>query len=186
MSSLLVALSLTLLQDLLAEYADCASLIQQQLDTGNLEDARKLAHKLRGIANNLSAYQVGESAEAIEEHIKAQRAVTAEDVCALHAAFDTLTNSVSQISDGMEVGANTDIRNLQETLELLRELQQLTASSDPRALDLIEQLLAGVETESELAKDLGAAKELLAVYNFADAALSLSNVEAVIGESISN
>jgi hypothetical protein len=40
-----------------------------------------------------------------------------------------------------------------------------------------------VETEPELTKDLGAAKELLEVYNFADAALSLSNVEAVIGDS---
>jgi len=179
-------LYLKLLQDLIAEYADCASHIQEQLDTGNLEDARKLAHKLRGIANNLSAYQVGESAEAIEEHIKAQRAVTVKDVRALHAAFATLTDSVSRISDGMEVGASTGIRNLQETLKLLRELQQLIASSDPRALDLIEQLLAEVETEPELARDLGAAKELLEAYNFADAALSLSNVEAVIGESISS
>ncbi|MCZ6810006.1 MAG: hypothetical protein O7D92_09635 [Proteobacteria bacterium] len=62
----------------------------------------------------------------------------------------------------------------------------MITSSDPRALDLIEQLLAEVDTAPELAKDLGAAKELLAVYNFADAALSLSNVEAVIGESISS
>ena len=62
----------------------------------------------------------------------------------------------------------------------------MIASSDPRALDLIEQLLAEAETEPEIAKDLGAAKELLGVYNFADAALSLSNVEAVIGESISS
>jgi len=179
-------LYLKLLQDLIAEYADCASHIQQQLDTGNLEDARKLAHKLRGIANNLSAYQVGEAAEVIEEHLKAQRAVTVEDVRALHAAFATLTDSVSRISDGMETGASTGIRNLEETLKILRELQQLIASSDPRALDLIEQLLAEVDTAPELAKDLGAAKELLGAYNFADAALSLSNVEAVIGESISS
>ena len=181
-----VTLYLKLLQDLIAEYADCASHIQQQLDTGSLEDARMLAHKLRGIANNLSAYQVGKSAEAIEEHLKAQRAVTVEDVRALHSAFATLTDSVSRISDGMETGTSASIRNLQETLKLLRELQQLIANSDPRALDLIEQLLAEVETEPELAKDLGAAKELLDAYNFADAALSLSNVEAVIGESISS
>jgi len=102
------------------------------------------------------------------------------------SAFGALTDSVSRISDGMKVGASTDIRNLQETLELLRELQQLIASSDPRALELIEQLLAEVETEPELAKDLSAAKKLLEVYNFADAALSLSNVEAVIGESITS
>ena len=143
-----------------------------------------LAHKLRGIANNLSAYQVGESAEAIEEHLKAERAVTVEDVRALHEAFDTLTDSVSRISHGMETHASAGIRNLQETLKLLRELQQLIANSDPRALDLIEQLLAEVEREPELAKDLGAAKKLLEAYNFADAALSLSNVEAVIGSTL--
>ena len=174
------------MHNLIAEYADCASHIQRQLDNGSLEDARMLAHKVRGIANNLSAYQVGEAAEAIEEHLKAQQTVTVEDVRVLHAAFDTLTDSASRISDGMKVGASTDIRDLQETLQLLRELQQLIAKSDPLALDLIEQLLAGVETEPELARDLGAAKELLEVYNFADAALSLSNVEAVIGESISS
>jgi polar amino acid transport system substrate-binding protein len=178
-----VTLYLKLLQGLIAEFADCASHIQQQLNSGNLEDARMLAHKLRGIANNLSAYQVGESAEVIEEHLKAERAVTVEDVRALHEAFDTLTDSVSRISHGMDTGATAGIGNLQETLKLLRELQQLTANSDPRALDLIERLLAEVETEPELTKDLGAAKELLEVYNFADAALSLSNVEAVIGES---
>jgi HPt (histidine-containing phosphotransfer) domain-containing protein len=179
-------LYLKLLHELIAEYADCASHIQRQLDTDSLEDARMLAHKVRGIANNLSAYQVGEAAKTIEEDLKAQRSVKEEDVRVLHAAFDTLTDSVSRISGGMQTGASTDIRDLQETLQLLRELQRLIASSDPRALDLIEQLLAGVETEPELAKDFGAAKELLEVYNFADAALSLSNVEAVIGESISS
>ena len=144
-----------------------------------------LAHKVRGIANNLSAYQVGEAAKAIEKDLKAQRSVKEEDVRVLHAAFDTLTDSVSRISDSMAVGASAGIREPQETLELLHDLQQLIASSDPQALDLIEQLLAGVEKERELARDLAAAKELLEVYNFADAALSLSKVEAVIGESIS-
>jgi PAS domain S-box-containing protein len=179
-------LYLKLLQDLIAEYADCASHIQQRLATGRLQDARILVHKVCGIANNLSAFQVGEAAEAIEEDLKARRAVTVEDVRALHAAFDTLTDSVSRFAHGMQKGASADIRSLQETREVLRELQQLIASSDPRALDLIEQLLAEVETEPELAKDLGAAKELLEVYNFADAALRLSKVDADIGESISS
>ena len=175
-----------LLQDLIAGYADCVSDIQQQLDTGDLEHAAMLAHKLRGTANNLSAYQLGDSAQLIEEQIKAERAVTAEDVQALQAAFTTLTDSVSQISDGLDTDANTGDRNLQETLKLFQELQQLIANSDAQALDLIEQLLAGVETVPELARDLGAAKEFLEVYNFADAALSLKNVEAIIGDSISS
>jgi len=178
-------LYLKLLQDMIAEYADCAGEIQQQLDTGNLHEAGMLAHKLRGTANNLSAYQVGELAQAIEEQLKAERAVTVEDVRSLQAAFATLTDSVSQISDGLETGARAGVLNLQETLELFQELQQLIANSDARAIDLIKQLLAELGTEPELAKDLGSAKELLEAYNFADAALSLSNVEAVIGESFS-
>jgi polar amino acid transport system substrate-binding protein len=178
-------LYLKLLQDMIAEYADCAGEIQQQLDTGNLHEAGMLAHKLRGTANNLSAYQVGELAQAIEDQLKAERAVTVEDVRSLQAAFATMTDSVSQISDGFETGARAGVLNLQETLELFQDLQQLIANSDARALDLIEQLLAELGTEPELAKDLGSAKELLEAYNFADAALSLSNVEAVIGESFS-
>jgi polar amino acid transport system substrate-binding protein len=179
-------LYLKLLQDLIADYADSATQIQQQLDRGSPEDARILAHKVWGIASNLSAYQVGEVAGAIEEHVKAQRAVTAEDVRILDNAFATLTESVSRIEDGMEAGASAGIRSPQETLNLLRELQQLVASSDPRARGLVEQLLVGVETDPELTKELGAAKELLKVYNFADAAISLSKVEAGICKSIAS
>jgi CheY-like chemotaxis protein len=170
-------LYLKLLNDLIAEYADCARDIQQKLNAGNLEDAGMLAHKLRGTANNLSAYELGESAQAIEEKIKAERAVTEEDVGTLQTALTRLTDSVSQISDGLETGPLTGDQNPQEMLKLFQELQQLIANSDARALDLIEQLLAEVETEPELAKDLGAAKELLEVYNFTDAALCLNNLK---------
>jgi two-component system sensor histidine kinase/response regulator len=179
-------LYLKLLQDLIAEYVDCASDIQLQLDTGDLEQAEKLAHKLRGTANNLSAHQVGDSAQAIEEQLKLQQAVTVEDVDALRDAFNILTESVSQILNGLETGAIAGDRNLQEILKLFQELQQLIANSDAQALDLIEQLLAAVETNPELAKDLGAAKELLEAYNFTDATLSLKNLEATIVDSFSS
>ena len=78
------------------------------------------------------------------------------------------------------------VLDFQETLKSLRELQQLTANSDPCAYELIENLLAEAEFESEFAKNLSAAKELLKVYNFADAAIRLSDVKALIGKSPSN
>ena len=93
---------------------------------------------------------------------------------------------MSQISNGPETGAIAGDRNLQEILKLFQELQELIANSDAQALDLIEQLLAAVETNPELAKELGATKELLEVYNFADAALSLENLEATIVELFSS
>ena len=175
-------LYLKLLQDFISEYTDCVNNFQQQLDGGDLQQASMLAHKLRGVANNLSAWQLGESAQVIEEQIKAKRAVTKEDVGALQAAFTTMADSVSQISDNLIPNASAGTINRPEMLKLFQDLQQLIANSDARALDLIEQLLAEVETDSELTKDLGAAKDLLEGYNFADAALKLKSVEATIDE----
>jgi PAS domain S-box-containing protein len=171
-------LYLKLLQDFISEYTDCANNIQQQLDSGDLQHASMLAHKLRGVANNLSAYQLGESAQVIEEQIKAELAVTKEQVGDLRAAFAALADSVSQISDGLAPDASAGTINRQEALNLVHKMQQLIAHSDARALDLIKQLLTETEMESELAEDLDAVKELLEVYNFADAALRLNKVEA--------
>ena len=85
----------------------------------------------------------------------------------------------------METGASVVFLDLQESLKLLRELQQLNANSDPLALDLIEKLLIAVESNPELTKRFVAAKELLDVYNFTDAALSLETLEAEIEALIS-
>ena len=181
-----VTLYLKLLQDLISNYGNCAAEIQQQLTTGKLEAASGLAHKLRGVANNLGAYQAGEAAQAIEERLKAQRSVTTKNVSALEAAFASLTNSVSRISDGKEASASVDVANPQEMLKPLHELQRLVASSDPRALDLAEQMLVGVATESELFKELGAAKQMLEDYNFADAVPCLLSLEKAIVRSIAS
>jgi len=91
-------------------------------------------------------------------------------------------DSVPQIAESLETSSSVVVIDLQESLKLLRELQNLTANSDPRALDLIEKLLIAVESNPELTERFVAAKELLDVYNFNDAALSLENVEEEIGE----
>jgi len=155
---------------------------RHQLDTGDLQHASMLAHKLRGIANNLSAWQLGESAQVIEEQIKAKRAVTKEQVGTLRAAFATLADSVSQVSGGLVPDAIAGTINRQETLKLVQEIQQLIVNSDAHALDLLQQLLSKVEMDSKLAEDLGAVKDLLEVYNFADAALRLNKAEAFFGD----
>jgi hypothetical protein len=54
-------------------------------------------------------------------------------------------------------------------------------ASDPSAIDLIDQLLAGEAADSELAQKLAEPRELLDSYNFADAGPLL----AKIGETLS-
>ena len=181
-----VTLFLKLLQDLISGYRDCAAEIQRQISSGDLDDARILAHKLRGVAANLGAHQVSEAAQTIEDRINAQQAVPTNEVQTLGVAFVSLTESVIRISDGKEAGVSVDVSSPQETLKRLHELQQLVASSDPRALDLAEQLLVGVPAESKLSKELSAAKTMLEDYNFAGAVPHLLDLERAIGASIAN
>ena len=54
--------------------------------------------------------------------------------------------------------------------------------SDPQSLDLIDQLLPHTETGSALAEQLGAARELLDAYNFADAEPLLSQAERILNQ----
>ncbi len=58
-----------------------------------------LAHKLRGTANNLSANELGEAAQGIEEQLKSRRTVSEEDINTLKASIATLTDSVTRIED---------------------------------------------------------------------------------------
>jgi hypothetical protein len=61
---------------------------------------------------------------------------------------------------------------------------QAVSVSDPQSIDLIDQLLPHAETGSILAEQLGAARELLDIYNFADAEPLLSLAELMFDQSV--
>jgi polar amino acid transport system substrate-binding protein len=92
-------LYMKLLQDLATEYADCAVEIRKLLNNGDTEGAGMLAHKLRGTANNLSANELGEAAQAIEDQLKQDQTVTANILTNLEIAVETLASSLRRFTD---------------------------------------------------------------------------------------
>jgi HPt (histidine-containing phosphotransfer) domain-containing protein len=175
-------LYIRLLRDLEATHGESANEIQQLLNRGSVDDAMKMAHKVRGIANNLSASEIGACAEKIETSLRENQLVPNADLEALGTAFTTLSNTIIQltITDVSTSGAVN--KDPDKARQLLKNLLQAVSESDPQSLDLIDQLLPQTEAGSALADQLGAARELLDAYNFADAEPLLSQAERILNQ----
>jgi signal transduction histidine kinase/DNA-binding response OmpR family regulator/HPt (histidine-containing phosphotransfer) domain-containing protein len=171
-------LYIRLLCDLEATHGESAGEIQQLLDGGDTDGAMQLAHKVRGIANNLGAVEIGACAENIETSLKKTHLAPNADLEALGAAFATLSKSINQLSVTPETATGAVNKDLDEARQILKDLLQAMSLRDPQSLDLIEQLLPYAEAGSALAEQLGSARDLLDIYNFAGAEPLLARVEA--------
>ena len=147
------------------------------LNGGSIDGAMEMAHKVRGIANNLGAREVGVCAEKIETSLKETRLAPTADLEALRAAFMTVSNSISQLTVTQGSATASVNKDLDEARRLFKSLLQAVSMSDPQSLDLIDQLLPHAEAGSALAEQLDAARRLLDIYNFADAEALLSQTE---------
>lgn len=168
-----------LLRDLEDAHGESANEIQQLLNGGNIDGAMEMAHKVRGIASNLGAREVGVCAEKIETSLKETRLAPTENLDALRAAFMTVSNSISQLTVTQESATAPVNKDLDEARRLFKDLLQAVSMSDPQSLDLIDQLLPHAEAGSVLAEQLDAARRLLDIYNFADAEALLSQKETM-------
>jgi CheY-like chemotaxis protein len=173
-------LLLKLLQDLRREYAGVARDIQGKLDTGRLDEAAQLAHKLRGIANNLGATDVGLRAEQIELGLKSGGVIPADSVPALGAALVTLASSIDQLEPVLAAESDGEQPAAEDIQSLLRDLQQAITESNPEASDLAERLLQGVGEDSVTYQHLVEVRNCLDCYNFADAGARLEGLEQQI------
>ncbi len=166
-----------LLQDLLREYAEGHTTIQRLLDTQQAEEARKFAHKLRGIANNLGAVEIGLSAEAIESRVLSNLEVTVDQVASLEQALAMTAASMPQIMSTLGATTAASSNGTPEASQLLADLKQAVAASDPGAIDLLDQLITGAGEGSELARRLAEPRGLLDNFDFAGAEPLLAQLE---------
>ncbi len=170
-------LFLQLLGDMVGEYAGAAANIRELVAAGKADELRGAAHKIRGIANNLGATDVGAGAEAIERVALEGDAVSDEQISALAAALDTVAASHATLlirhgtAQPVETGDGID------QLEVFESLQVAVAAFDPGATALVDQLLAAQEDGSEMAQHLANARELLDDFNFSDAEPLLAQIE---------
>jgi CheY-like chemotaxis protein len=165
-----------LLSDLLAEYAGAADGMRALAAAGDNDEVRGAAHKIRGIANNLGANDIGASAEAIEKAALAGEAITDEQIDALASALVVAADSHATLMAQRQAVAAATGGNGIDSMAVFADLQAAVAAFDPGATDLIDQLIAGQEEGSELATRLAEARGLLDNFNFGDAEPLLAKI----------
>jgi CheY-like chemotaxis protein len=159
----------SLLRDLCEDYLDVAQRIETMLAGGDTDGACQLAHKLRGIANNLGAHEIGAAAEAIELPLKSGKALATDAHSQLAQAIALTGESQATLSALM--ANDEDVAELGEGQRraLFSELLVAVAENNPEALDLAEKMVAGTPEGSEGYTAIAAARDALDIYDFAAA-----------------
>ncbi len=170
------ALYLNLLRDLLADYADAAQRLQALLAAGDTDAARQLAHKLRGIANNLGAVEIGGAAEDIELMATSAGAVEPDALAQLDAAFAKTMESQASLAPLMTPKEETVELDDEQRRAALNDVLQAVAENNPEALDLLDTLLTGTSETTTGYDVLIAARTALDIYDFAGARAHLQSV----------
>ncbi|MEH6587075.1 MAG: response regulator [Halioglobus sp.] len=170
-----------LLADLVGNYSDAAQGIRSQLAAGDQEAAAGAAHKVRGIANNLGATDIGESAEKIEETLRAGGLPTDDQLQSLADAITVVASSHAELANRSQpASTTTEAEDIDVTL-VFKSLQEAVNMSDPGASELIEQLLSTQASGSIAAEQLANARDLLDSFNFGDAAPLLDTIAQELG-----
>lgn len=169
-----------LLDNLITEYRDIASVLSALLAQGKVDEARGSAHKIRGIANNLGAIRVGEIAEEIELLLISEQTVEEGSIDALRLAITEVEESVIRLqTDQLPVAGLNDQAEF-NSKAILIDLRKAVSESDPGAVDLIDQLAAGNIDNAELLKLLSASREELDKFDFAAAEPLLAKLEEAL------
>ena len=127
-----------LLRTFLRDHREDGAALLRDLEQGQIEQATRRAHTLKGLAGTLGMKSLATHSEQLEAQLRAgvadgsQRQQLAQLVAATMARFvetleATLPMSTQQLPDGL------DVRHLRSVVETL---QQLLAEDDARAVDL--------------------------------------------------
>jgi CheY-like chemotaxis protein len=156
-----------LYRDLLAQFAArhefAANRIKEALDSGDRDQAERLAHSLKGVAGNLGINQVFVAARTFESAIRASQAGTGglveeltsvmdRQIGAIRAALLTATADADNRSDMRPVEREEALR----AIDRLREQLEKSAADAPRAFRDMAEILQDTVVASRL-DALGAA-----------------------------
>ncbi len=177
------ALYLTLLNDLLTDYADAAPRMRALLSAGDADAARQLAHKLRGIANNLGAVEIGATAEEIELTVSSSATVEPEVLVRLEAAFAKTVESQALLAPLSAPQEDSVELSDQERQSAFNDVLQAVDQSNPEALDLLDVLIDGTSNTAVGYDDLIAARTALDIYDFAGAGMHLQSAADTMGKA---
>tara|TARA_R110001599_G_scaffold353881_1_gene602051 strand:+ start:29951 stop:33337 length:3387 start_codon:yes stop_codon:yes gene_type:complete len=170
-----------LLQDLLSSYADAPRLLLALQDRDELEQVRTMAHKLRGIANNLGAEELGACAEEMETRARENKKSSPHIIARMEDIFATLQSSMKALTENMAVATSREGVVQENVGELFTQLIGSVEACDPVAIDLLDKILASVKPGSIVFSSLAAPRELLDNFDFAGAAPLLEAIDLQAG-----
>ncbi|MCX2982828.1 response regulator [Halieaceae bacterium IMCC14734] len=170
-------LYLSLLQDLCRDYADAGEQIKATLATGDTDNAAALAHKLRGIAFNLGAGELGAAAQVIEQGIKSGSEVTEQDQAQLAEAIALTRDSQRQLADYSDNESPAEALDAQQRNATFANIVAAVAENNPEALDMAQSLLENLDEAAPGYAEVAAAMAALDMYDFEQAAEQLAAAE---------
>jgi signal transduction histidine kinase/CheY-like chemotaxis protein len=162
-------LYLKLLEELGREYLGTAEKITQLLLNNEVEPAKQLAHKLRGIANNLGAINVGRISGEIENYLNEKPELPETVLPELAASLSVLGQSINSMLANSSSSNSSASLGKATVSALLDKLAQEIAQSNPAATETSESLLAGMAEGAEGKTELEAVVLALDVFDFASA-----------------
>ena len=141
-----LALYRRLLASLVRTQADAPERLQQALQRGDLEEAERLVHTVKGVAANLGATALADAAACLDRELRQghcppelERHFSQQ----LHSSLDRIRAVVDPAASGEDGSAEpAPLPREQRSPEqsaLLERLRQLLQQSDGEALDVIEQ-----------------------------------------------
>ncbi len=92
----------TLINGFYNQYRHVDKDIKKLLETGNQEDARLLAHSIKGLSGNLGATELVEKSKALEVAIEADLDTRASDLKAFSKALKDVLEEIVVLLDAVE------------------------------------------------------------------------------------
>ena len=187
-----------ILDELARDYATAAAEIDADLDAGDLDQARRRAHTLKGVAGNLSAHRLHGVAGEMERLIRADQLDEARSLLPeLARALDEVGEAArlaghraeAPVASGAEAAAGPDAPEAGETRsEQEREhvgvvMTRLRVELSEGSLDAEETLaeLAAAVRDADHDEALRGVERRLAAFDFAGAMAALDGLAVTLG-----
>ncbi len=162
--------------------AGFVDLFHQALQDADMETARRYAHTLKGVAGNIGAKEVQQTAAALEAACKAN-SKTEE----IEQLLENVAEALSPMLAGLSLLEQPETATLPRTVDpekrnaLLSQLRVLLEDDDTEAVDVLEVLeeMSGSGDHTSVMRRLSAA---ISEYDFDQALAELDTLESVLKE----
>ena len=149
--------------------------IETTIDQKNIETALGLIHTLKGVAGNIGAVKVSESAKKLEAALKSEvfditaiRILINETRSSLNRVLEEIKNAIEKMQETKSFSQNDKKIDEEMIKALFIELKQLLKEYDTDASDIMGEIAKIVEG-SEYADEIDKIKNAIDSYNFDEA-----------------